>query len=99
MFFWFSVCYLTVKYIEDNSFFISTMEIKSSINVLVKKCTKKPKIINDSGTVFVSDTHQIKGAISLLPSLSRQTLSIENQTLIRDTYSDIKIEMLNKNFS
>ena len=60
MFFWFSVWYQTVKYIEDNSFFVSTMEIKSSINVLVKKCTKKPKIINDSGTVFVSDTHQIK---------------------------------------
>ena len=41
--------------------------------------------------------HQIRETISLLPSLSRQSLSIENQTLIRDTYSDIKIELLNKN--
>ena len=43
--------------------------------------------------------HQIRQTVSLIPSLSRQSLSNENQTLIRDTYSDIKIELLNKNFS
>lgn len=43
--------------------------------------------------------HQTRGTISLLPSLSRQSLSTENETLIRDTCSDIKIELLNKNFS
>ena len=43
--------------------------------------------------------HQTRGTISLLPSLSRQSLSTENETLIRGTCSDIKIELLNKNFS
>ena len=36
--------------------------------------------------------HQTRGTILLLQSLSRQSLSIENQMLIRETYSEIKID-------
>ena len=41
---------------------------------------------------------QIRGTILLLQSLSRQSLSIENQMLIRETCSNIKIDLLNKKF-
>ena len=43
--------------------------------------------------------HQIRGTVSLLPLLSKQSLSIEKQILIRDTYSNMKTELLNNNFS
>ena len=43
--------------------------------------------------------HQMIGTISLLPSLTKQSLSIENQGIIRDSNSDIKIELLNRNFT
>lgn len=44
-------------------------------------------------------SHQIRETISLLLSLSKQSFSIENQILIRDTYSNMKIELLHNNFS